>query len=58
VEFASELEPGQQGSVRLAPSDPPRWRHLAPGDLITMHEIALPIGIAEIISVLPPARSE
>ena len=57
VEFASALEPGQQGSVRLAPLTPQRWRHLTPGDLITMHEIAAPIGIAEIISVPPSAPS-
>jgi hypothetical protein len=57
VEFAPTLEPGQQGSVRLAPLAPQRWRHLSPGDLITMHETAAPIGIAEIISVLPPAPS-
>ncbi|MFI7650280.1 hypothetical protein ACIBTZ_29995 [Micromonospora sp. NPDC049460] len=57
VEFAPALEPGQQGTVRLAPLTPPRWRHLTPGDVITMHEIAEPIGIAEVIGVLPPAAS-
>jgi len=58
VEYAPSPEPGQQGTVRLAPLRPERWQHLAPGDMITMHEIALPIGTAEIISVLPPAGSE
>jgi hypothetical protein len=58
VEFALELEPGQRGPVRLAPLDPSRWRHLTPGDLITMHEVALPIGVAEIISVQRPAYGQ
>lgn len=58
VEYALCLEPGQQGMVRLAPLRPERWQHLAPGDMITMHEIALPIGIAEITTVLPPAGGE
>lgn len=57
VEFAPALEPGQQAPIRLAPLTPQRWRHLTPGDLITMHEIALPIGIAEIVSVRPPVLS-
>ncbi|WP_211244037.1 hypothetical protein [Actinospica robiniae] len=58
VEFAHSIEPGQQGTIRLAPLTPSRWRHLTPGDMITMHEIAPAIGIAEIISVLPPFGSE
>ncbi|WP_212531531.1 hypothetical protein [Actinospica durhamensis] len=58
VEFAPSLEPGQQGTVRLAPLTPSRWQHLTQGDVITMHEIALPVGTAEIITVLPPADSE
>jgi hypothetical protein len=56
VEFAPSLEPGQQGTVRLAPLTPKRWQHLTPSDVI--HEIALPIGTAEIITVLPPAGGE
>ncbi|MEY9892933.1 hypothetical protein ABIA31_006611 [Catenulispora sp. MAP5-51] len=57
VKFATALEPGQNGSIRLAPLTPQRWRHLTPGDLITMHEVAAPIGVAEIVSVLPPVLS-
>lgn len=57
VEFAPALEPGHSGTVRLAPLTPQLWRHLTPGDLITMYEIAAPIGVAEIISVLPPVLS-
>lgn len=45
VEFAPALEPGEQGTVRLAPLTPQRWQHLTPGDVVTMHEIALPIGM-------------
>ena len=57
VEFAPALEPGQNGSIRLAPLTPQLWRHLTPGDLITMHEVAAPTGVAEIVSVLPPVLS-
>jgi hypothetical protein len=39
-------------------SDWRRWQHLTPGDMITMHEIALPIATAEIITVLPPPDRE
>lgn len=55
VECAPALEPGRQGTVRLAPLAPLRWGHLTPGELITMHETAEPTGIAEVVSVLPPA---
>lgn len=58
VEFATAIAPGQHGSVRLAPLNPPGWRHLVPGDLITMHETALPAGMAEITEVLPPSSPE
>ncbi|MGW3043362.1 hypothetical protein ACWC9T_25710 [Kitasatospora sp. NPDC001159] len=54
VEFAPELGPGETAVVRLAPLRPEQWRHLEPGDVITMHEARPPIGIAEIIEVLPP----
>lgn len=57
VESAAVIAPGQHGPVRLAPLTPPAWRHLAPGDLIIMHETALPAGIAEITEILPPAAS-
>jgi hypothetical protein len=57
VKFAAAIDPGKDGSVRLAPLDPPGWRNLAPGDLITMHETAMPVGTAEIVEVLPPVSS-
>ncbi|MEV4057215.1 hypothetical protein AB0J55_38930 [Amycolatopsis sp. NPDC049688] len=54
VEFAPALEPGGQGSVRLAPLVPPNWRHLAPGDSITMHERSPVAGTATITEVQQP----
>lgn len=57
VEFATSIGPGQQGSIRLAPLDPPQWRNLATGDVITMHEANALAGIAEITEILPPTAS-
>lgn len=54
VEFAPQLGPGETADVRLAPLRPEQWRHLKPGDVITMHEAQPAVGIAEIIEVLPP----
>ncbi|MEV7975009.1 hypothetical protein [Streptomyces sp. NPDC086519] len=54
VEFAPRLGPGETADVRLAPLQPEQWRHLQPGDVITMHEAQPVAGIAEIIEVLPP----
>ncbi|MEU9128772.1 hypothetical protein AB0D08_11770 [Kitasatospora sp. NPDC048540] len=54
VEFTPQLGPGGTADVRLAPLRPGRWRHLEPGDVITMHEVRSAAGIAEIIEVLPP----
>ncbi|MFD8912640.1 hypothetical protein [Streptomyces sp. NPDC059575] len=54
VEFAPEFGPGETADVRLAPLQPEQWRHLRRGDVITMHEGQLAVGIAEIIEVLPP----
>ncbi|WBO61916.1 hypothetical protein [Streptomyces camelliae] len=38
VEYPHSLEPGGQATVRLAPLDPARWRHLRPGQVIALHE--------------------
>ncbi|WP_331726093.1 hypothetical protein [Streptomyces sp. NBC_01012] len=54
VEFEPQLGPGETADVRLAPLQPEQWRHLKPGDVITMHEAQPAAGIAEIIEVLPP----
>ncbi|MEU0788904.1 hypothetical protein ABZ342_02480 [Amycolatopsis sp. NPDC005961] len=55
VEFAPALEPGGRGSVRLAPLTPPSWRHLTPGDSITMHERSPVAGTATITEMRRPA---
>lgn len=55
VERAARLEPGACGPVRLAPLSPARWRHLRPGDQITMHEQAPPAGTATVTQAsFPP----
>jgi hypothetical protein len=48
VEQAPGIEPGAHGRIRLAPLSPEGWRHLRPGDRITMHEQAPPAGTATI----------
>jgi hypothetical protein len=55
VEFASGLPPGGAAPVRLLPLSPVRWRHLAPGDRITLYECAVAGGTATILEVRPPA---
>ncbi|HWS34310.1 MAG TPA: hypothetical protein VN408_16405 [Actinoplanes sp.] len=45
------LEPGATGPIRLAPLDPEAWRHLRPGDRITMHEGTPPVGTATVTHV-------
>lgn len=54
VETATALPPGGHGTVRLLPLAPERWRHLVPGDRITMHEARPVAGTATIVQVLPP----
>ena len=57
VESAPAISPGGQGAIRLAPLTPENWRHLAPGDVITMHErqpVAGTATITEIQHPLPP----
>jgi hypothetical protein len=51
VEFAPEIPPGGRGTIRLAPLTPDAWRHLRPGDVITMYERQPPTGTATIIEV-------
>ncbi|WP_329562035.1 hypothetical protein [Kitasatospora sp. NBC_01266] len=57
VEDALELAPGEVGTVRLAPLCPEQWRHVKPGDVITMHEGRPIVGTATIIEVVPPAAT-
>jgi hypothetical protein len=60
VESAPAISPGGQGAIRLAPLTPQNWRHLAPGDVITMHERQPASGTATITEIqhplLPAAR--
>lgn len=59
VESAPEISPGGRGPIRLAPLTPAEWRHLTPGDVITMHERRPVSGTATITEIqhpLPPAK--
>ncbi|MFC5823640.1 hypothetical protein [Nonomuraea insulae] len=51
VESAREVPPGGQGHLRLCPLSPANWRHLSPGDQITMHEQKPVGGIATITEI-------
>jgi hypothetical protein len=57
VEYAPELQPGSTGPVRLLPESPAEWRHLKPGDVITMHERRAVAGTATITKITPPLVS-
>ncbi len=57
VEYAPEISPGGQGPIRLAPLTPATWRHLTPGDVITMHEDQPMSGIAAITEIQHPLPS-
>ncbi|MFJ4964570.1 hypothetical protein ACIP6P_19335 [Streptomyces sp. NPDC088729] len=57
MESAPKLGPAETAGVRLAPLRPQQWKHLKPGDVITMHEARPAAGIAEITEIteiLPP----
>ncbi|MFF2810982.1 hypothetical protein ACFVT2_28160 [Streptomyces sp. NPDC058000] len=54
VEFTPFLGPGERSSVRLAPLDPAQWRHLRPGQTITMHEDRTVAGTAVVLDVQGP----
>ncbi|MEV7090744.1 hypothetical protein AB0O07_33620 [Streptomyces sp. NPDC093085] len=53
VEGVPGLAPGESATVRLAPLSPEQWRHVEPGDGITMHEGRPVVGMATIIEVIP-----
>ncbi|WP_344494351.1 hypothetical protein [Streptomyces enissocaesilis] len=55
VEFTPFLEPGGRASVRLAPLDASQWRHLQPGQVITLHEDRSVAGTAVISELRPSA---
>ncbi|MEU3046232.1 hypothetical protein ABZ705_06790 [Streptomyces sp. NPDC006984] len=54
VEYRPSLEPGERSSVRLLPLDPEQWRHVEPGQRITMHEDRSVAGTAVILEVQRP----
>ncbi|MGY3205315.1 hypothetical protein [Streptomyces sp. TE5632] len=58
VEGAPGLAPGESATVRLAPLSPEQWRHVQPGDVITMHEGGPVVGTATVIEVAPPSGAE
>ncbi|MFI0448361.1 hypothetical protein [Actinomadura sp. 6N118] len=58
VEYMPELPPGGHGPVRLAPLSPEAWRHLTPGDVITMHERQPVAGTATITEILAPPSTK
>lgn len=49
VESKPELEAGGRATVRLLAMSPEGWHHLAPGDVITMHEGQPVTGTATVI---------
>ncbi|GAA1264540.1 hypothetical protein GCM10009665_62410 [Kitasatospora nipponensis] len=55
VESTPLLEPGGRATVRLAPLDPAQWRHLRPGQVITLHEGRPVGGTAVVLEVRRPA---
>jgi hypothetical protein len=57
VEFTPFLRPGERSSVRLAPFDPSQWRHLQPGQTITMHEDRTVAGTAVVLEIQGPAAT-
>jgi hypothetical protein len=54
VESMPELPPSGRAPVRLLPLTPENWSHVAPGDVITMHDRRPVAGIATITQVLSP----
>lgn len=55
VEELEFLEPGGRALVRLLPLSPSLWRHVTPGQRITMHENRTAAGTATVLEVRPPA---
>ncbi len=57
IEFTPSLGPGERSSVRLAPLAPSQWRHLQPGQTITMHEDRTIAGTAVVLEVHGPTAT-
>ncbi|MEV4320838.1 hypothetical protein AB0J37_01255 [Microbispora rosea] len=58
VEGRDPLAPGGCSPVRLLPLTFEHWRHLKPGDLITMHEMRPPAGTARIVQIMQPVTAD
>ncbi|MFD6433685.1 hypothetical protein [Streptomyces venezuelae] len=54
AEFTPSVAPGGRATIRLAPLSPPKWRHLRPGQVITMHEDRTVAGTAVVLASLGP----
>ncbi|WP_329201412.1 MULTISPECIES: hypothetical protein [unclassified Streptomyces] len=57
VEDMPSLEPGGRATVRLVPFTPSQWKHVQPGQLITMHEDRSVAGTPVILEVHRPATT-
>ncbi|MCA6094104.1 hypothetical protein LE181_18290 [Streptomyces sp. SCA3-4] len=57
IEGRPSLPPGGRAPVRLFPLTPAHWRHLRPGDRITMHEDRSVAGTATILEVRSPVAA-
>ncbi|MGC5567693.1 hypothetical protein ACPYPG_33300 [Streptomyces sp. FR-108] len=57
VEDMPSLEPGGRATVRLVPLTLSQWKHVQPGQLITMHEDRSVAGTAVILEVHCPATA-
>ncbi|MEU1311160.1 hypothetical protein ABZ419_20035 [Streptomyces cinnamoneus] len=57
IEGRPTLEPGGRATVRLSPLMPTQWRHLRPGDRITLHEDRTVAGTATILEIGAPGAA-
>jgi len=53
IEGRATLGPGESATARLAPFTPRLWAGVSPGQVLTMHESALPGGTATVLAVHP-----
>ncbi|MFM9370592.1 hypothetical protein [Streptomyces sp. Da 82-17] len=58
IENVPSLPPGGRATVRLAPLAPARWRHLRPGQEITLYETREAGGTAVLLDVRIPPEPE
>jgi hypothetical protein len=55
IEYASQIAPGDDGTVRLHPLTPELWKHVRVGQAIAMHEGQRVVGRGTVLEVVPPA---